>query len=137
MCKNNNINSVFQTMASGVPQGSILSPILFNIFFNYIFFFLCNMSVHNFADENTLSSFAKAVNSLVSILKLENGCAIYWFRDDSMIVNPRKFQSISLDKGKYDLPLHQNITNDKRKHQICLKCFKMLDVHINRKSSFN
>ena len=57
--KINNINSNFQTIKSGVPQGFIVGPILFNIFFNDFFFFLCNVSVHNFADDNTLSSFSE------------------------------------------------------------------------------
>ena len=57
--KINNTNSNFQTIKSGVPQGFIVGPILFNIFFNDFFFFLCNVSVHNFADDNTLSSFSK------------------------------------------------------------------------------
>ena len=45
--KINNINSNFQTIKFGVPQGSIVGPILFNIFFSDFFFFLCNESVHN------------------------------------------------------------------------------------------
>ena len=51
-----------------------------------------------FADYNALSSFAKTVNNLISILDSESGCAINWFRDKSMIVNPDKFQTILLDK---------------------------------------
>ena len=99
--KINNINGNFQTIKSGVPQGSIVGPILFNIFFNDFFFFLCNVSVHNLADDNTLSSFARTVKNLVSILESGSSCAINWFRDNSMTVNPDKFQAISLDKKKF------------------------------------
>ena len=110
--KINNINSNFQTIKSGVPQGSIVGPILFNIFFNDFFFFLCNVSVHNFADVNTLSSFARTVKNLARILEYESSCAINWFRDNSMIFNPDKFKVILLDKRNSDLHLNENITVD-------------------------
>ena len=92
--KLNNIKINFQTIKSGVPQGSIVGSILFNIFFNDFLFFLCSVFVHNFADDNILSSFARTVNNLVSLLESESGCGINWFRDNSMIVNPNKFQVI-------------------------------------------
>ena len=104
--KIDNINSNFQTIKSGVPQGSIVGPILFNIFFNDFFFFLCNVSVHNFADDNTLSSFARTVKNLVSILESESSCAINWFRDNSMIVIPDKFQAILLNKKNSVISYH-------------------------------
>ena len=50
--KINNIFSAFQVLLSGVPQGSILGPILFNIFMNDLFLWLEEASLHNFADDN-------------------------------------------------------------------------------------
>ena len=45
-------------------------------------------------------SFARTVSNLVSILESESGCVINWFRDNSIIVNLDKFQSILLDKTR-------------------------------------
>ena len=116
--KINNINSNFQTIESGVAQGSIVGPILFNIFFNDFLFFLRNLSVHNFADDNTLSSFTKTINNFVSILESGSGCVMNWFRDNSMIVDPDKFQVILLDKRNSDLYLNENITINKERIKV-------------------
>ena len=61
---------------------------LFNVFLNG--FFLCTRkaSAHNFADNNTLSSFAKSVTLLVEILMAESYNAIKWFPEYKLIVNP-------------------------------------------------
>ena len=57
----NIINSTFEEITSGVPRGSIVGPILFNTFFKDFFYFTLVASAHNFADDNTLSSFAKTI----------------------------------------------------------------------------
>ena len=53
----NNIYSGFEEIISGVPQGTIVGPILFNAFLNDFFYDIGNASVHNFADYNTLTFF--------------------------------------------------------------------------------
>ena len=96
----NNVTSDFETIISGVPQGSIVGPILFNCFFNDFFYFIEKASVHNFADDNTLSMFEETIQNLIALLENESNTAIEWFQNNKMMVNPGKFQAIIIDKKK-------------------------------------
>ena len=96
----NNVTSDFKTIISGVPQGTIVGPILFNCFFNDFFYFIEKASVHNFADDNTLSMFEETIQNLIALLETESNTAIEWFQNNKMMVNPGKFQAIIIDKKK-------------------------------------
>ena len=96
------IYSSFEEIISGLPQDSIVAPILFNAFLNDFLYDIENASVHDFLDDSTLSCFAKTVKDLINVLKEESEVAINWFSGNKMIVNPAKFKSITLTKNKSD-----------------------------------
>ena len=56
-----------QLILSGVLQGSIIGPMLLNIFINNFLYFIKKAEVHNYADDNTLSSFSNSISNLISL----------------------------------------------------------------------
>ena len=74
--KTNNCYSIFQLILSGVPQGSILGPILFNTFINDVILFIKQANVHNYADNNTITYFSKSLSYLKTTLENESAEAI-------------------------------------------------------------
>ena len=86
--------SAFLKVIIGVPQGSILGPLLFNIFLNDLLISYESTLICNFADDNTLYSFGENLNVVKSKLQVGIDHILIWFKINSMVANPDKFQLI-------------------------------------------
>ena len=93
---------------SGVPQGSLLGVLLFNIYLNYIFDSV-DADLFNFADDNNLSSVGPTMNEAKPLLINETEAALNWIEANEMIVYPEKFHLMFLSPNKQDLKNQQFI----------------------------
>ena len=117
----------------GVPQGSILGPLLFNTFINDLFLFVSEADICNFADDNTLFAESPTKDEVIKILQRETINVIEWFKINSMAANPRKFQFMLLggtDSESYYLNLNGILLES-------TNSIRLLGLTIDSKLNFN
>ena len=82
--------SEWRDITNGVPQGSIIGPLLFNIFINDIFLFVKETRITNYADDNTPYNCDININNTLTHLEVEAQLLIKWFGANFMKANADK-----------------------------------------------
>ena len=124
-----NSYSSWRTITSGVPQGSILGPLLFNIFINDIFLFVKNAKIANYADDNTPYAIESSAEKLLQTLENETSTLLKWFQWNEMKSNNDKCHLLVINREEDIIKIgNEEITGS--------TTVKLLGVTIDNKLNF-
>ena len=88
--KVNRACSTWKDIFYGIPQGSILGPLLFNINLCDLFLSLENTDIASYADDNTLYSAQGNRETVINTIKTFSQALYDWFSDNFITANSSK-----------------------------------------------
>ena len=114
----------------GIPQGSILGPLLFNIFLIDLFFIIEDTNIASYIDDNIPYVSAGNIDRVIESLEVASETLFNWFSDNLMKINTDKCHllvstnnTVKMKIGNFD------ITNSKSE--------KLIGVKFDHKLSFD
>ena len=121
--------SSWRKIETGVPQGSVLGPELYNINSNDLFLFML-IEIANYADDNSPFTVAPTIPQVLSQLERETATLLNWIRNNGLKANPDKFHLLLSDSNE---ELSITVDNLEIKNT---RCQKLLGILIDNKLTF-
>ena len=127
--KVNRTYSSWLEIVFGVPQGSILGPLLFNIFLTDLFFILNDVDIASYADDNTPYVIADEINGVITSLEQKSRALFEWFENNLLKSNADKCHLLVSSSDAVNLRVSEyHIKNS--------ECEKLLGVKFDNKPTF-
>ena len=131
----NGVTSNSHLVTSGVPQGSVLGPLLFLIYINDMPNSVLNSKLKLFADDSLLYNNIKSDSDMLN-LQLDLNCLVSWSESWQMKFNANKCETMRISRPKNnsisDPSYH--IENDKL---ASVEQVKYLGINIDNKLTFD
>ena len=88
--KVNKVYGSWKDIIFGIPQGSILGPLLFNTHLCDLFYFLENFDIASYADDTTIYTTKENKESVIAAIETSSAMLFKWFNNNFMEANNDK-----------------------------------------------
>ena len=124
-------SSNHELITCGVPQGSVLGPLLFLIYTNDLPYCLCQTKCILFADDTTIFASDSNVTKVYQIMNNELKTASEWFRANKLSLNVSKTNYMLFSKYNVPNDIYEILLGNEKVKKV--DKFKFLGLYIDDK----
>ena len=127
-----------ETVTAGVPQGSILGPVLFIAFTNDLPDSFPNCKIMSYADDTQLLVSAKTAKQIKKLLESVIHAAQLWYTKNGLLINATKTEVMIISKRKIKENIQLEIKEEGNIKKLKLqKSIKVLGINIDNELNWD